>query len=69
MKSVNSERSEFTSVSIALARALVIGPLGVLGDGGMSMGITIGCRPKRNAGQPSYMVQAATLQLLTDIVI
>ena len=39
----SSERSEFTLSSIAFARALVIGPSGVIGGVGASMGVTLGC--------------------------
>ena len=39
----SSERSEFTLSSIALARALAIGPSGVVGGVGASMGMIVGC--------------------------
>ena len=39
----SSERSEFTLSSIALARACVIGPSGVVGGVGASMGMILGC--------------------------
>ena len=43
IESGSSERSEFTLSSIALARARVIGPSGVVGGVGAPMGMIMGC--------------------------
>ena len=43
IESGSLERSEFTLSSIALARARVIGPSGVVGGVGASMGMIVGC--------------------------
>ena len=43
IESGSPERSEFTLSSIALARARVIGPSGVVGGVGASMGMIVGC--------------------------
>ena len=47
----NCERRDVTSVSRALARALVIGPSGVVGDVDASMGMIVGC-----SASPSFSV-------------
>src|SRR5215216_7689943 len=45
-----SLRKEVTSDSRALARARVIGPIGVVGDEGRSMGMTVGCSASDRPG-------------------
>ena len=48
IESGSSERSEFTSCSIALARPRVIGPSGAVGGVDASMGMILGCSTSRS---------------------
>ena len=66
MESGSSERSEFTLSSIDFARALVIGPSGVIGDVGRSMGMTLGCSASL-AGENSFIYFKEAPHICMDI--